>query len=177
MLLPKAAYVLVSLVNSVEFKLLKALLAFDTFPGVSDVSELTDDVLLAWFQEQIEQSSPVITPEVLETELRKRVKLDFKEADPKLRFMNLFMKYFTFLEERNLSDLIETNPKTAVKHVCSLLRPLGFQQKIENDLSLEKAHLRKDWKGFYQHVIDNAVFLKRSMLRCYKIQIVHLKYL
>ena len=129
----------------------------DTFRGVSYISELTDDVLLAWLKDQIAQSSSVITPDILEAELKKRVKLDVKEADAKMRFMNLFMKYYTFLEERNLGDLIHSHPKTAIRHICALIRPLGFQKKIENDLALDKAHPRKDWKGFYQHVVENAV--------------------
>ena len=89
--------------------------------------------------------------------MKKRVKLDFKEADLRMRFMNLSMKYFTFLEERNLNDLIQTNAKTAVHHICTLLRLTCFQLKIVNDLALVKADLKKTRKGFDHHFIENAV--------------------
>ena len=58
--------------------------------------------------------------------------------------MDLCVKYFTFLEELNLSDLIQTSPKTADQHIFTLLRPTGFQQKIMNDLALDKANLKKN---------------------------------
>ena len=42
----ESTYTPVSLVNSVDFKLLKALIAFDIFFDMSDISVLTDGCLL-----------------------------------------------------------------------------------------------------------------------------------
>lgn len=150
----------VSLENSVDFKLLKALVVFDTFKNVTTVAGLTDDVLLRWLKSQIEEATTIITPEELEGLVKKNVLIKIKEPDPKIRMMSLFMDYYTFLGERNLQHLTENNTKNAVKHVVGLLKPAGFKQKIENDLALEKAELKQDWKGFYAYVIENAVLLE-----------------
>lgn len=44
-----------------------------------------------------------------------------------------------------------------MRHICSVLRPPQLRKRIENDLALYKANLKKDCEGFCHHVIEEAV--------------------
>jgi len=147
----------ISLTNSVEFKLLKALVQLGTFEGVQQVSELSDVALKKWLELQLEDALENVTAEELQSMLKKKVRTDMAETDPKLRIIALFTDYISFLEEYKLQEIIESNPKLAVQHICKVLRPAALKNKVENDLELHKTDLRKDWKGFFDYVVEKAI--------------------
>ena len=152
-----SAFKPVKIVASVDFDLLTSLIELDTFEKVTKIDDLSDEVLLAWLQAQAKVSLDSYSPEELEAMIKKSVAMRVSELDPRLRVISLFTDYKTFLREKNIEGIITDNPKVAVEHICSLLRPPTLKKKIENDLALHKTPLRKDWKKFFQYVVEKAV--------------------
>ena len=80
----------------------------------------------------------------LEKLVQASVKMNAHEPDAELRAKMLFVDYKKFLRTRQWNRLPTENPKVAVGHICSLLKPPALKSAVENALSLGKYSLRKD---------------------------------
>lgn len=49
-----------------------------------------------------------------------------------------FMEYLTILRTKKWNNLIETNPKIEIGHICERLHPDALKIKVESDLALGK---------------------------------------
>lgn len=144
-----STFELVTLVTSVDIDLLQSLIALDTVEDVTDAKDLSDEGLLQWLTEQDHGTLESFSLEQLETIIKKTLRMKVNEPDPKLREMALFTDCKTLLRQRKIEAFIEANPKVAVRHICSVFRPPTVCKRIEKDLALHKANLKKDWKGFF----------------------------
>lgn len=147
----------VSLKASVDPDLLLSMVEFGEFDNVTSLTELTDDNLRQWLDDKDEVSFDSLSAEALNAAVTQAVRINVHEPDPEMRVKALFMEYKTFLRIKKWDSLIEKNPKLAVSHICSLLKPVALKNKIESDLTLGKYELRKQWIPFYQYVLDQAV--------------------
>lgn len=75
----------------------------------------------------------------------------------KIRVIKLCADYKTILRTKKWEQLIENNPKVAIGHLVSILKPKPLKIKVENDLHLSEVYLQKAWRGFYQYIIEEAV--------------------
>jgi len=149
----------VSLVSSVKFELLKALVALKTFPGIQSVDNLKNDILKKWLENQDKVTVDTCSVDELDSAVKKKLFMKMKEPDASMRVMNVFTDYLELLSERKMDSFVEENPKLAILHIVSALRPLALKEKIENDLVLHKQILAKDWHKFYAYVTEKAVAL------------------
>ena len=62
--------------------------------------------------------------------------------------INAFADYDKFLRRRNLECITQSNPKLATSHIFSILRPMALRRKVESDLAIHKAELKRDWQNF-----------------------------
>lgn len=147
----------VKLVASVEADLLESLVDLDTFPAVNTVSDVNNDILHRWLQSQIEQKLDSFIKESIAALVKKSVHTKLQEPDSKLRILNLFADYKTFLRQKNMSSLLTDNPRLAVEHICMVIRPTTLRRKIESDLQVGMYSLRKVWKAISYHVLEKAV--------------------
>jgi len=101
--------------------------------------------------------------EELNTAVKKKVFMKLKEPDPTMRVMNVFTDYLMLLSERKMDSFVDENPKLAIQHIVTALRPLALQEKIHNDLILYKLALAKDWHKFYAYVTEKTVALDQFL--------------
>ena len=151
-----SSFAAVSLVSSIDANLLRNLIDLDTFAGVSERTQLTDENLNEWLTSRCTVPFSTIDPEELCSQVKCRVQMRVGEKDADCRIRLLFADYMEFLRERNIQCLPSKNCKVSVVHICSVLRPPALKQKIERDLELEQTHLKKDWKRFFNHVLEHA---------------------
>ena len=147
----------ISLKSSLDPDLLLSLVEFDEFDGVISVNELSEEALKNWLDDKETVNFDTLTTTELENSIRPSVRMKINEKDPELRIKALFVDYKTFLRVRRWGDLIHKNAKQSTAHICTLLKPPALKEKIENDLSLSKHDLKKDWMQFYRYAVNQAV--------------------
>ena len=151
----------ISLVSSVNPDLLLSLIRLKRFDGVTSIDDLTDDTLQEWFEGKVDSVLQSYTTTSLLADVKKFVRVNIYEADPELRMINAFADYDKFLRRRNLECITQNNPKLATSHICSILRPMALRRKVESDLAIHKAELKRDWQKFFDYVIEEAVACDR----------------
>lgn len=62
------------------------------------------------------------------------------------------MSYHELLRRHGLSWIVNDNPKVAVQHFLSAVRPDSLRARLESDLEFSHHHLRKYCKEFMVHV-------------------------
>jgi hypothetical protein len=51
---------------------------------------------------------------------------------------------------------VKDQPKLAIKHILSVVKPAQLKEVCENDLLLDQIELRKDFYGFLKHLTKTA---------------------
>lgn len=148
----------VSLKTSIDPDLLLSLVEFGEFNDTEKLEDLTEGKIQSWLDEKSNVSLDSMTVEDLNAAVKTSVRINVHESDPEMRIKALFMDYKTFLRIKKWDSLLEKNPKLAVEHICSLLKPPALKTKIEADLSLGQHKLRKQFMAFYKYVLEQAIY-------------------
>jgi len=128
---------------------------------VSSLCDLTEDAVLDYLKNNLEVEFESYALEDLDAAVKSSVRINVNESDPKMRIKMLFVDYKNFLRNRNWEELIDSNPKLAISHIVSLLKPTALKETIENDLALGKHDMRKQWLPFFRHLVKSAVDFDR----------------
>lgn len=75
------------------------------------------------------------------------------DKSAKSRMERLFISYDMILEQNGLSWLTKKQPKIAIQHINSAIKPYYLRTRIEGDIKLSQSHLKKDFSLFMQHAI------------------------
>lgn len=154
----------VRLVASIDTDLLQSLIDLETFPNVSNISELSDASLNIWLQERSSVGLEAVDDiDKLSKLVVKHVQMKVNEKDADCRIRLLFSDYKKFLRHRNMEDLTKTNPKLCVTHICSVLRPALLKQTIENHLRIKHADLKKNFIKFFKHVLEHGTVIDKYL--------------
>jgi hypothetical protein len=73
-----------------------------------------------------------------------------------MRVNQLVSDYLTLSREQGWT-LVKDQPKLAIKHLLSVVKPAQLKEVCENDLQLDQVALRKDFYGFVKHLRKTAV--------------------
>ena len=119
----------ISVVSSVDRDLLQSLLDIGELDEVESLEQLTDDVLKKWLETQVAEDFDSLTVDSLRSAIKRNVRMNVHETDPKLRVKTLFTDFVSFLRSKNWSDLIKKNPGLAIEEICSLLKPTELKDK------------------------------------------------
>ena len=147
----------VNLKFCVDPQLLDSAIALDYIPDVSSYDELADDVLRTYLDSLSQESKDAMNLTVLDRMVETQLHMDMNVKSADARVQKLFMTYHTILRKNGLAWILKENQKVAVYHVLSAIRPLTFKQRIESDLSFSYHTLKKDFRGFREHVHKLAV--------------------
>jgi hypothetical protein len=79
-----------------------------------------------------------------------------QEKDSSMRINQLVSDYLTISREQGWT-LVKDQPKLAIKHLLSLVKPAQLKGVCENDLQLDQVALGKDFYGFVKHLRKTAV--------------------
>lgn len=120
------------------------------------LSDLINEILPQWLEEENFNTTATWSVEEIEVFERKNVHIKVTEPDEKLSIMALVSDYKTFLRQKKVESILKNNPKHEIGHVYQFMRP-STPRKNWNDLNIQEAIVRKNWKGFYQYVIKKAV--------------------
>jgi hypothetical protein len=79
-----------------------------------------------------------------------------QEKDSTMRINQLVSDHLTLSREQGWT-LVKDQPKLAIKHLLSVVKPAQLKEVCENDLQLDQVALRKEFYGFVKPLWKTAV--------------------
>lgn len=65
----------------------------------------------------------------------------------------LFRDYHALLGNKDLTRVMEENPKLVISHIVSSVRPATTKERLQADLSFSQHALRKDFRTLVKHAV------------------------
>jgi hypothetical protein len=85
----------------------------------------------------------------------RKIRTNMHEKDSGMTVNQLVSDYLTLSREQGWT-LLKDQPKLAIKHLLSVVKPAQLKEVCENDLLLDQIELRKDFYGFVIHLRKTA---------------------
>jgi hypothetical protein len=123
--------------------------------GCDDTDNVTDTHVKTWIKESLGDVATTATTEAIANMVLRKFRISMQEKDSGMRIEQLVSDYLTLSREQGWT-LIKKQPKLAIKHVVSVLKPAHLKEMCENDLNLEYIELRKDFPSFVKHLRARA---------------------
>ncbi|PXF47202.1 hypothetical protein BWQ96_02977 [Gracilariopsis chorda] len=119
-----------------------------------DVKELSDIKLGTFLDKEAVDSATVVTESDLSAMVLKHVRMDmsFKSATGRMKL--LFIDCKSLLRQHGMAWVAEKNQKAAVRHVLSVVKPAKVKNRLEQDISFSKRHLKENLRAFLKHALD-----------------------
>jgi hypothetical protein len=144
-----------TLVSCIDPDLLENLLCLDEIEGRSEADEVIDADIEAWMKESLGEVSKLTTTDEIAAMVQRKVRTNMQEKDSSMRINQLVSDYLTLSREQGWK-LVKDQPKLAIKHLLSVVKPPQLKEVCENDLLLDQVALRKDFYGFVKHLRKTA---------------------
>ena len=131
------------------------------FIEATSYDELSEIDLREHLDQKAQESQETITLETLDEIVDINLRMNKKDKNSKSRMESLFVSYHSLLRRNGLSWLIEPNPKVAVYHVLSAIKPKILHDRLSSDLQFSKHSLKKDFKDFMKHAVHVSEAFQR----------------
>jgi hypothetical protein len=139
------------LVSCIDPDLLENLVCLEEIEGCDDVDKVTDDNLEAWIKKSLGEVSKHTTTDDIAFMVLRKIRTNMQENDSSVRVNQLVSDYLTLSREQGWM-LVKDQPKLAIKHLLSVVKPAQLKEVCENDLLLDQIELRKDFYVFLKHL-------------------------
>jgi Integrase core domain/Integrase zinc binding domain len=144
-----------TLVSCIDPDLLENLVCLDEIEGRDDADDVVDSDLEAWMKKSLGEVAKLSTPDDIAAMVQRKVRTNMQEKDSTMRINQLVSDYLTLSREQGWT-LVQDQPKLAIKHLLSVVKPTQLKEVCENDLLLDQLQLRKDFYGFVKHLRKTA---------------------
>ena len=151
----------VGLVYCVDAEQLESAVDLGMIDGCDDVKELTDGQLRDYLDKEASDSATVVTENDLAQMVQRYVRMDMSVKSAHSRMKLLFMGYKSLLRQNGMGWVVDKNPKAAVRHIISVVKPAQLKTRLEQDIGFSKADLKSDFKGFMQHALELSVAFEK----------------
>ena len=146
----------VGLKYCVDAEYLHAAIALGRINGAHTYESLTNEILRKHLDSKCTESRNIVTLAMLDEIVLNNLRMNMNDTAATSRVESLFILYIMLLRKHGLSWVQDSNPKVAVYHVLSAIKPKTLCNRLENDLEFGKTELRKDFKGFLTHAMKVA---------------------
>jgi hypothetical protein len=144
-----------TLVSCIDPDLLENLVCLEEIEGCDDVDKVTDNNLEAWIKKSLGEVAKLTTTDDIASMVLRKIRTNMHEKDSSMRVNQLVSDYLTLSREQGWT-LVKDQPKLAIKHLLSVVKPAQLKEVCENDLLLDHIELRKDFYGFVKHLRKTA---------------------
>jgi hypothetical protein len=127
----------------------------DEIEGRSEADEVVDTDIEAWMRKSLGEVAKLTTPDDIAAMVQRKVRTNMQEKDSSMRIKQLVSDYLTLRREQGWT-LVKDQPKLAIKHLLSVVKPWQLKEVCENHLLLDQVVLRKDFYGFVKHLRKTA---------------------
>jgi hypothetical protein len=144
-----------TLVSCIDPDLPVNLVCLEEIEGCDDVDKVTDDNFEAWMKKSLGEVAKLATTGDISSMVLRKIRTNLQEKDSSMRVNQLVSDYLTLSREQGWT-LVKDQPKLAIKHLLSVVKPAQLKEVCENDLLLDQIELRKDFYGFLKHLRKTA---------------------
>jgi hypothetical protein len=144
-----------TLASCIDPDLLERLVCLEEIEGCYDVYNFTDGNLEARMKKSLGEVAKITTTDDLAAMVLRKIRTNNQEKDSIMRVNQLVSDYLTLSREQGWK-IVKNQPKLAIKHLLSEVKPTQLKEVCENDSLLDEIELRKDFYGFVKHVRKNA---------------------
>jgi hypothetical protein len=108
-------------------------------------------------EESLGEVANLTTTDDIAAMVQRKVRTNMQEKNSTMRINQLVSDYLTLSREQGWM-LVKDQPKLAIKHLLSVVKPAQLKEVCENDLQLDQVAQRKDFfYGFVKHLRRTAV--------------------
>jgi hypothetical protein len=144
----------ITVMASIDPELLENLIDMEEIDAES-VEDCTDESVME-FLESTQERDASFRAVFVKAEVLAKVTFTMSKKDPALRVMKAIADYYSL--HRNLRlDFINGNPKKAVEHLVSVIKPATLKALIESKLEMDKSELKKDFLEFVGYLKKMAI--------------------
>jgi hypothetical protein len=144
----------ITVVASIDPELLENLIDMEEIDAES-VDDYTDESIMEYLESTQERSASV-TAEYVKAEVLAKLSFTISEKDPALRATKAVSDYYSL--HRNLRlGFINGEPKRAVEHLVSVIKPATLKALIESKLEMDMSELKKDFLEFVSYLKKMAI--------------------
>jgi hypothetical protein len=136
--------------------ILKNLVCLEEIEGRTGADEVVDTDLDSWIKKSLAEVAKITTTDDIAVIVQRKIRTNMQEKDSTMRINKLVSEYLTLSREQGWT-LVKEQPKLAIKHLLSVVKPAQLKDVCENDLQLDQVALRKDFYGFLKHLRNTAV--------------------
>jgi uncharacterized membrane-anchored protein YjiN (DUF445 family) len=140
-----------TLVSCIDPDSLENLVCLEEIEGCDDVDKITDNNLEAWMKKSLGEVAKLTTTDDIASMVLRKIRTNMQEKDSSMRINQLVSDYLT-LSRDQAWKLVKDQPKLAIKHLLSVVKPAQLKEVCEKDLLLDQIELRKDFYGFVKHL-------------------------
>jgi hypothetical protein len=144
-----------TLVSCIDPDILENLLCLEDIEGCDNVDKVTDANLEAWMKKSLGEIAKHTTTDDIGSMVLCKIRTNMQEKDSSIRVNQLVSDYLTLSREQGWT-LVKDQPKPAIKHLLSVVKPAQLKEVCENDSLLDQIELRKDFYGFVKHLRKTA---------------------
>jgi hypothetical protein len=111
-----------TLVSCIDPDNLQNLVWMEKIEGCNDAENVTDTHLDTWIKESLGDTATTDTTEDIAAMVLRKVRINLQQKDCGMRIYQLVSDYLTLSREQGWT-LIKKQPKLAIKHLISVLKP------------------------------------------------------
>lgn len=100
------------------------------------------------------------------------LKLNCKISNPRNRILQLAFDYDKRMASIGYLEFRSDNPKKAIKHLVSAMKPLALKAQLEEDLEYSR-DIGRDWKKFLSHAVETAENIQKELQSLKRAGYVH----
>ena len=132
---------------------LRSTIRLGLIKAVKSYSDLSDVQLRTYLEEKREENVTTLSVAKIDEIVSNELRMDMKDTSATSRMERLFISYDMILDKHGLSWIPEKHLKLASKHIIQHIKPHYLKSRIDGDLKLAHAHLKKDFNMFMDHAI------------------------
>jgi hypothetical protein len=144
-----------TLVSCIDPDLLENLVYLEEIEGCDDVDKVINANLEAWMKKSLGEVAKLTTTDDIASMVLRKIRTNMQNKDSCMRVNQLVSDYLTLSREQGWT-LVKDQPKLAIKHLLSVVKPAQLKEVCEKDLLRDQIELRKDFYGFVKHIRKTA---------------------
>lgn len=137
----------------VDIDLLKSSFALGFIPNVACYYDLSDILIRLYLESEATDSKNFLTLLGLDPNVKRNLHMYMKNPNASMRMRSLFDDYQALLQDHELAWLLGQNPKEAVQHALSAIKPAKLRSRLKSDTPISRRERERDSTNVFKQAL------------------------